>query len=62
MKWTEQQREQQMTEIDIMIDELELKIDALYISPAVKRAAVNKLYAVWTELEEGVELVPADYE
>ena len=62
MKWTEQQREQQMQEIDELLEQLELKISALYINHAVKQAAIDSLLAVWTELEEGMDLVPTDYE
>jgi len=62
MKWSEQQREQQMAEIDLLLDQLDEKISALYINPAVKRAAIDRVYAIWTELEEGVDLVPTDYE
>jgi hypothetical protein len=62
MKWSEQQREQQMQEIDELLDVLDEKISALYINPAVKRAAIDKVYEIWTELEEGMDLVPTDYE
>ena len=53
--------QQQLNEIDRAIDELDQMIMTLPLQDSVKRDLAAHLYTMWEELEEHVELRPADF-
>jgi hypothetical protein len=53
---------QTLEEIDSKLDEIDLLINQLPISNAVKREVSSKIYDVWSEIEEAVELRAADFD
>ena len=53
--------QEQLNEIDRAIDELDEMIMSLPLQDSVKRGLAAHLYAMWEELEEHVELRPADF-
>ena len=53
--------EDQLNEIDGAIDALDEMIMRLPLQDSVKRDLAAHLYTMWEELEEHVELRPADF-
>ena len=51
-----------LEEIDAKLDEVEELLHELPLNPAVRAQLVNRVYAMWTEIEETVDLAPTDWQ
>jgi hypothetical protein len=49
-------------EIDVKLDEIEELLAGLPIRPGQKKVIVQKIYDLYSEIEEAVELSAVDYE
>ena len=49
-------------EIDVKLDEIEELLAGLPIRPGQKKVIVQKIYDLYSEIEEAVELGAVDYE
>jgi hypothetical protein len=54
--------EQDIQTIDNMLDEIEEIVAGLPIRAGQKRVIVQKIYDLYTEIEDGVEVSAVDYE
>jgi len=51
-----------LEEIDSKLDEVEELLQKLPLNPAVRAQLVNRVYDMWTEIEETVDLAPTDWQ
>jgi hypothetical protein len=54
--------EDTLAQIDNLLDDVDALIQQLYLNPAVKKQLSAKVYALWTEIEDVVDLTPTDWE
>ena len=51
-----------LEEIDAKLDDVEDLLHKLPLNPAVRAQLVNRVYDMWTEIEETVDLAPTDWQ
>jgi hypothetical protein len=51
-----------LEEIDAKLDKVEELLHKLPLNPAVRAQLVNRVYDMWTEIEETVDLAPTDWQ
>jgi hypothetical protein len=62
MNYREKQTQDTLEQLDLKIDEVEELIRELPLRMSVKEAMVNKLYDMWSEIEDNLDVSPADFE
>ena len=62
MNYREKKTQDTLEQLDLKIDELEELIRELPLRMSVKEAMVNKLYDMWSEIEDNLDVSPADFE
>ena len=62
MNYREKQTQDTLEQLDLKIDEMEELICELPLRMSVKEAMVNKLYDMWSEIEDNLDVSPADFE
>ena len=50
-----------LEQIDTKLDELEVLIRSLPLNPAVKDKLADKVYEMWTDIEDCMDLSPTDW-
>ncbi len=51
-----------LNDLDEKLDEVEALIQQLPLNPAVKNQLSGRVYALWTEVEDSIDLTPTDWE
>jgi hypothetical protein len=54
--------QQTLEQLDSLLDSVDLKINELPIPNAVKRELASRIYDLWTEIEDAVEVRATDWE
>jgi len=62
MDWRTKKAEEVLEQLDTKLDEVEELIRDLPLKDVVKDALVDRLYDMWTEIEDNLDMTPTDME
>lgn len=62
MDWRTKKAEEVLEKLDTKLDEVEELIRDLPLKDVVKDALVDRLYDMWTEIEDNLDMTPTDME
>lgn len=62
MNYGEKKTQDILEQLDLKLDEVEELIRELPLRQSVKEAMVNKIYDMWAEIEDCLDVTPADME
>ena len=62
MDWRTKKAEEVLEQLDAKLDEVEELIRDLPLKDVVKDALVDRLYDMWTEIEDNLDMTPTDME
>ena len=62
MDWCTKKAEEVLEQLDTKLDEVEELIRDLPLKDVVKDALVDRLYDMWTEIEDNLDMTPTDME
>ena len=51
-----------LEDIDTKLDEVEELLHKLPLNPAVRAQLINRVYEMWTEVEDAMDLAPTDWQ
>ena len=62
MKFKDKLTQDTLEQLDLKLDEVEELIRELPLRMSVKEAMVNKIYDMWSEIEDCLDVTPTDFE